>query len=80
MIHNIITDSNGCKVNVDCEPPEDGLVRVETHSREGESRQVQAPYAISKLLKTAAVLLTQLPTAVFRFVNIVTSASATHIE
>jgi hypothetical protein len=32
VIHNIITDiSNGCKVNVDYVPPEDGLVRAETY-------------------------------------------------
>jgi hypothetical protein len=32
VIHNIIPDiSNVCKVNVDYEPPEDGLVRVETY-------------------------------------------------
>jgi hypothetical protein len=27
----IIADNNGCKVNVDYEPPEDGLVRAETY-------------------------------------------------
>jgi hypothetical protein len=32
VIYNIITDkNNGCKVNVHYEPPEDGLVRVETY-------------------------------------------------
>jgi hypothetical protein len=32
VLQNIIADiSNGCKVNVDYEPPEDGLVRVETY-------------------------------------------------
>jgi hypothetical protein len=25
--------NNGCKVNVDYEPPEDGLVKAETHVR-----------------------------------------------
>jgi hypothetical protein len=31
VIYNISTDiNNGCKVNVDYEPPEDGLVRAET--------------------------------------------------
>jgi hypothetical protein len=31
VIYNIIADiNNGCKVNVDYEPPEDGLVKVET--------------------------------------------------
>jgi hypothetical protein len=30
VIQNIIADNNGCKVNVDYEPPEDGLVRAET--------------------------------------------------
>jgi hypothetical protein len=30
VIHNIIADNKICKVNVDYEPPEDGLVRVET--------------------------------------------------
>jgi hypothetical protein len=30
VIYNIIAD-NVCKVNVDYEPPEDGLVRVETY-------------------------------------------------
>jgi hypothetical protein len=32
VIYNIIADiHNGCKVNVDYEPPEDGLVRGETY-------------------------------------------------
>jgi hypothetical protein len=31
VIQNIIADNNGCKVNVDYEPPEDGPVRVETY-------------------------------------------------
>jgi hypothetical protein len=32
VIYNIIADINiGCKVNVDYEPPEDGLVRDETY-------------------------------------------------
>jgi hypothetical protein len=32
VIYNIITDiNNGCKVNVDYEPPEDGLVKAETY-------------------------------------------------
>jgi hypothetical protein len=32
VVQNIIADiNNGCKVNVDYEPPEDGLVRVETY-------------------------------------------------
>jgi hypothetical protein len=32
VIHNIIAHiNNGCKVNVDYEPPEDGLVRAETY-------------------------------------------------
>jgi hypothetical protein len=32
VIYNIIADTNnGCKVNVHYEPPEDGLVRVETY-------------------------------------------------
>jgi hypothetical protein len=31
VIQNIIADNNGCKVNVDYEPPEDGLVRAETY-------------------------------------------------
>jgi hypothetical protein len=31
VIQNIIADNNGCKVNVDYEPPEDGLVKVETY-------------------------------------------------
>jgi hypothetical protein len=30
VIYNIIADNNGCKVNVDYEPPEDSLVRAET--------------------------------------------------
>jgi hypothetical protein len=31
-LYNIIADiNNGCKINVDYEPPEDGLVRVETY-------------------------------------------------
>jgi hypothetical protein len=31
VIYNDITGiNNGCKVNVDYEPPEDGLVKVET--------------------------------------------------
>jgi hypothetical protein len=33
LIHNITADiNNGCKVNVDYEPPEDGLVKAETCS------------------------------------------------
>jgi hypothetical protein len=31
VIQNIIADNNGRKVNIDYEPPEDGLVRVETY-------------------------------------------------
>jgi hypothetical protein len=31
VIQNIIADNNGCKVNVDYEPPEDGLVRAEIY-------------------------------------------------
>jgi hypothetical protein len=31
VIYNIIADNNGCKVNVDYEPPEDDLVRAETY-------------------------------------------------
>jgi hypothetical protein len=32
VIYNIIADlSNGCKVNVDYDPPEDGLVKAETY-------------------------------------------------
>jgi hypothetical protein len=31
VIQNIIADNNRCKVNVDYEPPEDGLVRGETY-------------------------------------------------
>ena len=31
VINNTIADSNGCIVNVDYEPPEDGLVRDETY-------------------------------------------------
>jgi hypothetical protein len=32
VIYNIIADINiGCKVNVDYEPPEDGLVKTETY-------------------------------------------------
>ena len=32
MLYNITADINiGCKVNVDYEPPEDGLVKVETY-------------------------------------------------
>jgi hypothetical protein len=32
VIYNIIADiSNGCKVNVHYEPPEDGLVRAEIY-------------------------------------------------
>jgi hypothetical protein len=31
VIYNIIADNNGCIVNVDYEPLEDGLVRVETY-------------------------------------------------
>jgi hypothetical protein len=31
VIQNIIADNNGCKVNVDYEPPEDGLARAETY-------------------------------------------------
>jgi hypothetical protein len=32
VIYNIIADiNNGCKVNVDYEPPEDGLVIAETY-------------------------------------------------
>jgi hypothetical protein len=31
VLHNIIADiNNGCKVNIDYEPPEDGLVKAET--------------------------------------------------
>jgi hypothetical protein len=30
-IQNIMADNNGCKVNVDYEPPEDDPVRVETY-------------------------------------------------
>jgi hypothetical protein len=36
VIYNTIADNNGCKVNVDYEPPEDGLVRVETYVGVGE--------------------------------------------
>jgi hypothetical protein len=33
VIQNIIADiNNRCKVNVDYEPPEDGLVRAETYA------------------------------------------------
>jgi hypothetical protein len=31
VIYNVIADNNGCKVNVNYEPPEDGLVRAETY-------------------------------------------------
>jgi hypothetical protein len=32
MIQNIVADiNNGCKVNVDYERPEDGLVKAETY-------------------------------------------------
>jgi hypothetical protein len=31
VIYSIIADNNGCKVNVECDPPEDGLVRVERY-------------------------------------------------
>jgi hypothetical protein len=31
VIQNIIADNNGCKINVHYEPPEDGLVKVETY-------------------------------------------------
>jgi hypothetical protein len=31
VINNTIADSNGCKVNVNYEPPEHGLVRAETY-------------------------------------------------
>jgi hypothetical protein len=32
VIYNIIVDiNNGCKVNVDYEPPEDGPVKAETY-------------------------------------------------
>jgi hypothetical protein len=32
VIYNIIADiNNGCKVNVDYEPPEDDLVKAETY-------------------------------------------------
>jgi hypothetical protein len=32
VIYNIIADkNNGCKVNIDYEPPEDDLVKVETY-------------------------------------------------
>jgi hypothetical protein len=31
VIRNTIADNNGCKVKVDYEPPEDGLVRAETY-------------------------------------------------
>jgi hypothetical protein len=32
VIYNIIADiNNGCKVTVDYEPPEDGLVKAETY-------------------------------------------------
>jgi hypothetical protein len=32
VIYNIIADiNNGCKVNVDYEPPEDSLVKAETY-------------------------------------------------
>jgi hypothetical protein len=31
VIQKIIADNNGCKVNVDYKPPEDGLVRAETY-------------------------------------------------
>jgi hypothetical protein len=34
VIYNIIANiNNGCKVNVDYEPPKDGLVKVETYVR-----------------------------------------------
>jgi hypothetical protein len=33
VIHNIIADNNGYKVNVDYELPENGLVRAETYVR-----------------------------------------------
>jgi hypothetical protein len=36
VIQNIIADNNGCKVNVDYETPEDGLVRAETCVGVGE--------------------------------------------
>jgi hypothetical protein len=31
VIQNITADNNGCKVNVNYEPLEDGLVRAETY-------------------------------------------------
>jgi hypothetical protein len=31
VIQNIIAYNNGCKVNVDYEPPEDGLISAETY-------------------------------------------------
>jgi hypothetical protein len=31
VIQKIIADNNGCKLNVDYEPPEDGLERAETY-------------------------------------------------
>jgi hypothetical protein len=32
VIYNIIADiNNGCKVNIDYEPPGDGLVKAETY-------------------------------------------------
>jgi hypothetical protein len=31
VIQNIIADKTGCIVKADYEPPEDGLVRVETY-------------------------------------------------
>jgi hypothetical protein len=36
MIQNTIANNNVCKVNVDYELPEDGLVRVETYVGVGE--------------------------------------------
>ena len=32
MLQNIIADNNGCKLNVDYEPPENYPVRVETYA------------------------------------------------
>jgi hypothetical protein len=31
VIQNIIADNNVCKLNVDYEPTEDGLIRAETY-------------------------------------------------
>jgi hypothetical protein len=50
VIQNTITDNNGCKVNVHYEPPEDGLVRVETYVGVKELKLVLLPDISSKFV------------------------------